>query len=391
MNNNLYQQLSLHNNKKKARFLFDKNNQLDTLYLVLAQTCNLRCKYCFISSSISSKGGSAFISENTIKKGIDFWIRLLPKDSLQQELYIILYGGEPLLNISGFKYAVEYIRRIQHKTKLRHSIVHILLDTNGLLFSRKLAQFCKKYDVEVTISLDGPRHINDTYRVYKNGKGTFLQVISKIKMLQEMGVSVYMATTIIPELLDYNIDSLVQFIQRLGIKYIGFNKVRGEALLTSIKEKNINTYLQRSDEFLINFWKQAKKYKIYEYRVGSILDSFRNKHFYHLKCGMFGSHIVLWPTGEIGFCPWSLKYKREKAYNKTKIKIARRKLIKKYKELIPLYNTKCLNCRAIHICEGMCPLNLFLSGFSKKSLYKNCDFYKKILKNVILPYEKKSK
>lgn len=370
---------------KEAQRLFKKNNKLDTLYLVLSQDCNLHCKYCFAPLLNSEK--ARFTSINVIKKGIDFWIRLLPKDSLRRGLYIILYGGEPLLNKEGVEYAIKYVRDRQSKTKLKHSVVHIFLDTNAILLNKRIAQLCKKYDVEVTIGLDGPKSINDKYRIYKNGKGTFLKVIDKINLLRKIDVPVYISMVITPELLDYDVDLLVQLISRLGIRYIGFNKIRGKALFNIIGEGNINRYLRRADNFLINFWQKAKKYGIREYQVDSILENLRNKYFYHLKCGIFGSHIVIWPNGEIGFCPWSSTFNIGKSYTKEAVEAARNKLIKKYKNIIPLYNPECRRCKALPLCEGVCPFNLFFQEEAKLLLHQNCGFYRKLFKNKILSYE----
>lgn len=81
--------------------------------------------------------------------------------------------------------------------------------------------------------------------------------------------------------------------------------------------------------------------------------------FFHqgsqLDCGGFGSHIVIQPNGEIGSCPWSYKYNFGNVKDSSDDLFVKRNLFRnKYRKLIPLYNSKCLKCKAISICGGNC-------------------------------------
>jgi sulfatase maturation enzyme AslB (radical SAM superfamily) len=79
------------------------NYDLNTLYLVLTRDCNLQCKYCMFSCLERSEQDKQLMSELIAKQGINLWRKLVKKFDPKQQYNIILYGGEPLLNMSVLK------------------------------------------------------------------------------------------------------------------------------------------------------------------------------------------------------------------------------------------------------------------------------------------------
>lgn len=62
-----------------------------------------------------------------------------------------------------------------------------LIISNGTLIDENMANLIHKYEMHVTISVDGPQEINDLLRVDVAGKGTFLNISKGIDNLNKVG------------------------------------------------------------------------------------------------------------------------------------------------------------------------------------------------------------
>ncbi len=70
---------------------------LGTLVLEIAQTCNLRCAYCYAGGG--SYGGEARVMRPELARRA---ARFLVESSGDREsVTLVLFGGEPLLNLAG--------------------------------------------------------------------------------------------------------------------------------------------------------------------------------------------------------------------------------------------------------------------------------------------------
>lgn len=79
-----------------------KDLRLDLMYLLLTDSCNMKCLYCFEDSPSKPKNFSeTMMSEKTASQSIDFFSSLTKKyGSVDGDKVIHLYGGEPLLNLA---------------------------------------------------------------------------------------------------------------------------------------------------------------------------------------------------------------------------------------------------------------------------------------------------
>jgi uncharacterized protein len=116
------------------------------------------------------------MSPETLKETIDFFC------SQQKKIEFIWHGGEPMLaGICFYQKAVEFQKAWIDKGRT----VANFFQTNGTLLNDNWTKFFVDNNFLVGTSLDGPKHIHDQVRVFKNGKGTFDKVMNGIKILQE--------------------------------------------------------------------------------------------------------------------------------------------------------------------------------------------------------------
>jgi uncharacterized protein len=166
---------------------FTLKNSLLHLTLCTTEDCNFRCKYCVYSDQYEYTRGYShtYMNFKTARKAIDHFFSLLKEGKRYnpiREPCVGFYGGEPLLNFKLIKRCVEYIEDEYKDYKVSYTIT-----TNGSLLDEEISDFLTKYDFSIGISLDGPQEEHDRLRVYKNGKGTFSDIMKNVKRIMEQG------------------------------------------------------------------------------------------------------------------------------------------------------------------------------------------------------------
>lgn len=161
-----------------SKILLDR--KVDQITLQLTQNCNLRCSYCIYS--LNSNFGQRTHSKkhmtwHTAKKAIDFYYNHSSDSSTAS---INFYGGEPLLEFDLIKKCVNYSRSIFEGKRTSFGIT-----TNATLLSKEIIDFLVKNNFIITISIDGPKKIQDKNRKFENNEGSFDMVFKNIHNLYE--------------------------------------------------------------------------------------------------------------------------------------------------------------------------------------------------------------
>ena len=133
--------------------------------------CNLDCTYCFFLSKDALYPGQRLrMSDETL----DAYLEQLLDAHPDGEVAVAWQGGEPtLMGLPFFRRAIEVAERAARPGQvLQHTI-----QTNGTLIDDEWAAFFAEHGFLVGLSIDGPRQMHDAYRVWKNGRGSFDDVI----------------------------------------------------------------------------------------------------------------------------------------------------------------------------------------------------------------------
>jgi len=221
-------------------------NKISKICLQVSQQCNFRCSYCVYSDEYENRNHSSKkMNWTTAKKGIDLLIDH-SKDS--PELEVGFYGGEPLLEFDLINECLKYASKVAEGKKVSFTIT-----TNGSLLNEDMVRTFLKYDMTVSVSLDGPREIHDKNRKFAaNGRGTFDQVYNNLKTVikkyPEFKKRLQFSMVIDPTI---NMNCLAQFISAEDL----FNE-RGVAA-TLIKKQYRKNELDYNLEF-IRDWEYNK-------------------------------------------------------------------------------------------------------------------------------------
>jgi uncharacterized protein len=155
---------------------------LTTLVLNVTNQCNLSCTYCYEYGEdkiVDTENGrkAKFMSEETARQSVDFMLR---ESGSNRMAHLTFFGGETLLNLPVVKSTIEYARR---RAAEAGKEVDFSLTTNATLLKPDVIEFLAEHRVGVTISIDGPKEVQDEFRVFHNGAGSYEVVAPKIKEL----------------------------------------------------------------------------------------------------------------------------------------------------------------------------------------------------------------
>lgn len=291
---------------RRVKSNFNKKlNKTFILYLVLTRDCNYCCSYCPFKKSKNRKTGDLMNNE-TLISGINLWRNHILKDINNKEncfkdYFIIFYGGEPLLNLDALKIGLSYIEDLKKKKQLPKNL-KILLPTNGSLIKDDTIKLFKRYKVMVTIGLDGMSSDQNITRKTKEKLDTFRTTINTIKKLIKNKINTSLSITITPQNIN-KIDKFSIFFNKMGIKKIGFNFLKGKFLLSAVGRNNLIEYYTKATNNIIKGFLKQKNPK-YEFQMEKKFISFFKNDFSPFDCTCYGNQLVIMPNGNITNCPF---------------------------------------------------------------------------------------
>lgn len=152
--------------------------------------CNLDCKYCYFLAKEMLYPGSRFRMAESL---LEEYTRQYIEAQDVPEVTFAWQGGEPtLMGLDFFKLAVE----LQQKYRRPGMKIYNALQTNGTTLDDAWSAFFQANDFLIGLSLDGPRHLHDYYRVDKGGRPTFDQVMGGLDLLKKHRVQFNILTTV---------------------------------------------------------------------------------------------------------------------------------------------------------------------------------------------------
>jgi uncharacterized protein len=164
------------------RLLPPEDFPLTTMVLNVTNQCNLSCTYCYEYGEdkiVDTENGKKpkFMTEQTARESVDFMLR---ESGINRVAHLTFFGGETLMNLPVLKSAIVYARE---RAAEMGKEVDFSLTTNGTLLKPDVIEFLAENRVGVTISIDGPKEVQDQFRVFQNGTGSYEIVAPKIREL----------------------------------------------------------------------------------------------------------------------------------------------------------------------------------------------------------------
>lgn len=340
---------------------------LERLEIIVANDCNLNCRYCYANSGTYGRN-----VQRMSRDAARMYLTKLLIGKYTCVETVMLFGGEPTLCPETISEICDFFQDGVEQGLFCKLPVYTMV-TNGTLIDEAVADLIQRYQIRVTISLDGPALINDFLRVDREGNGTFSQVERGLYQLKSKGIT----------------PALIEATYTSKHRELGYTKGRiREYLSTTFGVDNIlvadcgrcgydNTLQFKEDDLDDNEY-QNEKYINY---------TLSKETFSDLGCNAgFGSCVLL-PDGDVYPCHYFIEH--------PEYRIARyldgyfdfseyRDVMHRLSAAHRLQNKMCMQCPARVACQA-CPAGLLLCELDDSY----CEAERKRQERIVLNCAKK--
>lgn len=342
-----------------------RSSYLKSLCLVIDNSCNLCCDYCFANKGTYDKPNE-FMTFETAKKAIDFLIESTLEHG--NKISVAFFGGEPLLNFKLMKECVEYIDTFK-KIECKYMIT-----TNGTLLTKSIVEFLEEHRFDIMISIDGNKHLHDFYRKYKSGRGSYDDVVKGIRLFTNKSLLNARIT-----INDHNpeIHSYIDDILNLGVKRITF------AVDYNVSDEIFTIFVESLKKLLKKYYDDIMNGIYYDITNFSSVITTISLHQRKLTfCNAGISYLTVSADGRYYRCPrfvGNKKFSLDTVEKTEKVKEKTEIFKNNIKTSPGERNIKCKECVYSFICGGMCYHHAVMSGKSEfENVSREC-FQRKVM------------
>jgi uncharacterized protein len=190
--------------------------QIDALVVKVVERCNLNCSYCYMYNHAdrSYLRRPAFMSDEVLEQLLRRIIEYCDRRQ-KHRMALVLHGGEPML--MGTNRFEKLAATVQQK--LGNRLESLQMQSNATLVDDDWIAALRKFSVMVSVSLDGPRHIHDMFRVDHSGTGSHERALKGLLRLQDAGLLSGALCVVNPAHAGLGI---YRYFRSLGIKRMNF-------------------------------------------------------------------------------------------------------------------------------------------------------------------------
>jgi uncharacterized protein len=246
--------------------------------------------------------------------------------------------------------------RVQELGKTESCIKNVDLSiiTNGLLLNEHKLKRLAELSVAIALSIDGCTEEANEQRIDIAGRPTFTKVIKVLDLAKKLKINIALSVTLTEKTIKDKA-KILELISAYDINGFGFNILMSDA--TSMLNDEYNN---SAADFIIDVFQDLREIGIYEDRIMRKLKAFSKAQVYFSDCAATaGSQIVVTPDGRIGICHGCIA---ERQYFSSSIydeffNANTDSLFIEWAQLTPVNKNECLDCEALGICGGGCPIN----------------------------------
>ncbi|MBU2496607.1 MAG: radical SAM protein [Nanoarchaeota archaeon] len=332
--------------------------------------CNLDCIYCSTKRQTRVKT----LDFGVGKRVVDLVLELEEKD-------IVFHGSEPLMDFEVIEKLVRYGRQKEQQSRKR---INFSIQTNLSLLPEKVLDFIKKENIGISTSIDGRFKIHNLTRPYKNGNGSYDDVINGINKVLNFQDGISIVTVITK----HNVNQLSDMV--LDFENKGVTSIQFIPAIPCVDERKFLTTNDELKDSYINLFDQTiqrlknGKQKIEVKNLSQYLSSFFfvNSIDACRQCSPSREHPLLAvdTNGDVYPCDFFWGEKELVAGNVLKDDL--KTIINNQNNLRfrDINKTECVSCTWKKLCGGGC---LADSYFSKNSTPYYCKTHKAIYSYLV--------
>jgi uncharacterized protein len=286
------------------------------------------------------------------------------------------------------------------------------LQTNGTLIDDEWAAFFKRNNYLVGLSIDGPRELNDAYRIDKKGRGSFDDVVRGWNCLQKHGVDCNVLCTVHAANSDRPLEVYRFFRDELKARYIQLIPMVERATEETIalanqgwggfQGKDRPLYKQEgsrvtertvsAEKFgrflcaIFDEWVERDVGTVYVTTFDVALGSWLGQHNACIVAPTCGGALVMEHNGDVYSCDHFVEPGHELGnVNDTPLRTLvnsekQRRFGQNKYDSLPQY---CKECPVLFACYGECPRNRFIeTPDGEQGLNYLCAGYRKFFTHI---------
>jgi len=205
--------------------------------------CNIDCKYCYLPH----RNSKAVVARDTLS---NLFSQVFASGWVRDRLSVVWHAGEPMvLPIGFYRDAFRMIDRLKPADlPVTHSF-----QTNGTLINEAWCEFFAEEQVNLGVSIDGPKRLHDRNRLTRSGQGTFDKTIVGIRLLRRYDVPFHVISVLSTASLAAPREMFDFYVEE-GIERVCFNveESEGDHVSQSFADSGVETAYYR---FLSEFWR----------------------------------------------------------------------------------------------------------------------------------------
>jgi uncharacterized protein len=355
------------------------------LVIFVTAKCNLRCTYCYAHGGDSGKT----ISRDIWCLAMDHFFSTLNFGTVQRTAkhksvnLTIHGGGEPTVEFATLKEIVAEFCGRARAVGLQPSVV---MGTNGT-YDDSVHQWIVENNITVSISLDGPRDIQNRQRPFRSGEPSYDVVVHNLQGMVKAGRRVSVRATITDESVE-TMEEIVELARQLGLAAVHFEPVTltGRSATSALSRPDAEQFIEK---FLKCFLMGLKHDIDIKYSGMHCFGRYQQKF-----CSACGQNFCVTPDGNITTCYEVLESndpaastffigKVDPVQGRVVLDQSR---IEELKQRVAKNMDACKGCFLRYQCAGDCPIKSF--RYSNRDLYSpdpfRCQIANEINKQLIV-------
>ncbi|MGM9762881.1 MAG: radical SAM protein [Candidatus Cryptobacteroides sp.] len=338
------------------------------LVILLSNSCNLGCKYCY--AQYEREHG--FLSEKKIENIINF-IFELNKNNPNIVSVSFLGGGEPTFNWELLVWTIEYAKQKADSYGIK---LRIGFPTNATLLTAEKIDFLVKNNIEVGISFELISDIQDEQRPFANSNQSTYNVVKRnVHLLNQKGIQTRFRSTITPQY----VHRMPEMVKNVAEEFPFIKKIHFEPVYPLLEsEVNLFDIELFYGQFIDNFMSARYIGDSYNINITTAVTNTLGK----IKPRYCRGELCITPKGDIVICHRSSSEK-DVRYNKFRYGTVSDEYVSidnaKFQKVSKLLNKKAVQCKECFSkwhCSGMCLSNREM--YSETQFQAYCSFVKKL-------------
>lgn len=332
-----------------------KHRPVQVLIKPASAECNLACRYCFYLEKQSLYPEAAVH-------------RMSPEVQLEMTRQMLMYGGshpafayqggEPtLMGLDFYRRGIEMIQK--HGSP--GMTVGNSIQTNGILIDEHWAEFLARYRFLVGLSIDGPAHIHDHYRLARGGQPSHEHALRAAALFDAYGVEYNILAVVnsyscqFPEeIYDYFTSQRWSYMQ--FIPTVEFDPTTGKLAEFSVSPEDYGKFLCAVFDKWLNDFKDGRpttSVRLFDNLLAVMLGQAASSCTQRRTCGIY---VVIEYNGDVYPCDFFVepKWKLGNLMRQSLRGMLESPRMREFGALKANLVPECRECEWLPLCHGGC-------------------------------------